>query len=207
MTINKEAGQRKLSGIISWSRGCGQAGRPAVYSKISSFANWIFETIRDVDAPISIGTTNEFAVEAENDDSNPDFDLASERIFSKLNIKAECMPSFGVQGAKTFQKSDTKNWPWAVNINRQCSGTLIDTNMVLTSAFCCQSVSPSDIQNTRVNMGSKKAIGKMSVRMHSFAIHPRFSNVGGIRKNDICIIRLVRHVEVSAEVRNGFQFY
>ncbi len=207
MTINKEAGQRKLSGIISWSRGCGQVGRPAVYSKISSYANWIFETIRDVDAPISIGISNEFAVEAENDNSNPDFNLASERVFSKLNIKAGCMPSFGIQGAKTFEKTDTKSWPWAVNINRQCSGTLIDTNMVLTSAFCCQSVSPNDITNTRVNMGSKKAIGKMSVRMHSFAIHPRFSNVGGIRKNDICIIRLVRHVDISEEVRNGFHFY
>ncbi|CBY40535.1 unnamed protein product, partial [Oikopleura dioica] len=202
MTINKEAGQRKLSGIISWSRGCGQVGRPAVYSKISSYANWIFETIRDVDAPISIGISNEFAVEAENDNSNPDFNLASERVFSKLNIKAGCMPSFGIQGAKTFEKSDTKSWPWAVNINLQCSGTLIDTNMVLTSAFCCQSVSPNDITNTRVNMGSKKAIGKMSVRMHSFAINPRFSNVGGIRKNDICIIRLVRHVDISLPKAN-----
>ncbi|CAG5107778.1 Oidioi.mRNA.OKI2018_I69.chr1.g3483.t1.cds [Oikopleura dioica] len=201
MTINAEAGQRKLSGIISWSRGCGKEGRPAVYSKISSYANWIFETIRDVDAPISIGTTNEFEIEVEKDDSNPDFNLASERVFSKLNIPAQCVPNFKNQGAKTFVKSDTKNWPFAVNINRQCTGTLIDTNMVLTSAFCCQSVSPSDIQNTRVNMGSKKAIGKQSVRMHSFAIHPRFSNVNGIRKNDICLIRLIRHVEISEEIR------
>lgn len=43
-----EDGRWVLAGIVSWGDMCGTTGRPGVYTKVSSFVDWIEQTTTEV---------------------------------------------------------------------------------------------------------------------------------------------------------------
>lgn len=46
MVIQREDGRFILAGITSWTHGCGRKGSPAVFVRISQYADWIENTIK-----------------------------------------------------------------------------------------------------------------------------------------------------------------
>ena len=41
MVVQAQDGRFTLTGITSWSIGCGQENQPSVYTRISEFQDWI----------------------------------------------------------------------------------------------------------------------------------------------------------------------
>ncbi|XP_069840780.1 serine protease 33-like isoform X2 [Dendropsophus ebraccatus] len=50
--VCSEKGQWFLTGLVSWGDGCGKANRPGVYTKLTSYANWVKTIASDVEGNI-----------------------------------------------------------------------------------------------------------------------------------------------------------
>jgi len=47
LIISREDGRMMLWGIVSWGIGCGVAGRPGVYTRVSQFTKWIESNVKE----------------------------------------------------------------------------------------------------------------------------------------------------------------
>jgi len=47
LIVSREDGRSMLWGIVSWGIGCGVAGRPGVYTRVSQFTNWIDDNVKN----------------------------------------------------------------------------------------------------------------------------------------------------------------
>lgn len=136
---------RELSGIFIYGQGCGQDSTtaPGVYLDLNSYRGWIYDIIAaaitvtdtkptlsaDAEAQLELEEIKEigsFLMPSEVNSyycASP-FDSPQRSILNKLEYDA-------LSAKEGFRMA---SWPFSVNFHRKCSGVLINSNSVLTSA-------------------------------------------------------------------------
>ena len=204
-------GVRELAGIFVFGQGCNKGSNaPGVYLNLRPYTGWIYDTIaaslsvtggereegsreeasREIGL-MKIKETQEYAL-PDNIDSMQcpsTYDSSQANIINKLNYEV-------MSRQDGFEMA---SWPFAVNVQKACSGALISQSAIVTSAGCCSIIDADDINNWRVNMGSERAMGERRVRIASRHMHPHYwrSSDGSRAKNDICIIKLDRTIDYN----------
>ena len=136
------AGKATIIGIVSWGKSRCPVGRPAVYTNVAKFSNWIEEIISDTN--ITTSTTKKSSA-ASNNSSTATSETTTPSIqpspspfldqqcanFSTTITETKCI---GCDPAKRGQ------YPWQaelrINSSFVCGGVLISSKLVLTAAHC-----------------------------------------------------------------------
>ena len=130
-------GKATIIGIVSWGlKGC-PVGRPAVYTNVAKFFNWIEKIISDTNIVTTTSTTTISPATSESTTPSippsppPPFLDQQCANFSTTITQAKCI---GCDPAKRGQ------YPWQaelrINSSFVCGGVLISSKLVLTAAHC-----------------------------------------------------------------------
>ena len=138
--IKDVEGKATIIGIVSWGlKGC-PVGRPAVYTNVAKFSNWIEKIISDTNIVTTTSTTTISPATSESTTPSippsppPPFLDQQCANFSTTITQAKCI---GCDPAKRGQ------YPWQAelrfNSSFACGGVLISSKLVLTAAHCMPS--------------------------------------------------------------------
>mgnify|MGYP003729537029 CR=1 FL=1 len=179
------------AGIVSWGVGCGRQGNYGVYANVASAIDWIKSAAGDLGheafkptAPPAVtmvtavtGATTAAPVTS----AHPALNLLTPY---GLDCKSDKLPvdTFTITNSLLSSlKMVPKAWPFLVRLgNGRCSGSLMSTSHILTSAHCCQidhgSFSFIDFE---VEIGFNPHLGKFSYarNIHSYQSHPAYDEL------------------------------
>ena len=133
-------GKATIIGIVSWGKSGCPVGRPAVYTNVAKFSNWIEKIISDTNITTTTSTTTMSPATSNNSTTPsippsppPPFLDQQCANFSTTITKAKCI---GCDPAKRGQ------YPWQAelrfNSSFACGGVLISSKLVLTAAHCVE---------------------------------------------------------------------
>ncbi|XP_042869820.1 transmembrane protease serine 9-like isoform X2 [Penaeus japonicus] len=107
----------------------------------------------------------------------------------------------------------TVEWCWVVAIMERrsgrleylCSGALVESDIVLTTASCLKRLNTRDLYRYIVVLGDSNLREDLpyGVQFHSVSevvIHPDFSTSGNVHANDLGMLRLIDHATLSHQV-------
>ncbi|XP_077482265.1 uncharacterized protein LOC144092954 [Stigmatopora argus] len=196
------------SGIANSGFGCGQPNRPNVYSRVSQYQSWIdLHIIHDKPGFVQFNSNEQDAdinyvcpsltspvTEGPTTTENPVTIISSEVCgIASLNTR--------IVGGVDSQEG---SWPWQASLQiygrHVCSGSLINTEWVLSAAQCFSS---TDIFGWSVSLGLQNLQGynsnQVSRNVDTIILHPDFSISN--YDNDIALVKLSLPVTFTDYIR------
>ena len=88
------------------------------------------------------------------------------------------------------QEADPNTWPWLVQLESNgyfnCGGVIVDENLVLTAAHCCEMFGSIDSITGRVG-SLDKGSGEV-IKFKKQVMHPKYDKPNREIENDICLL-------------------
>ncbi|CAF1023716.1 unnamed protein product [Brachionus calyciflorus] len=206
-------------GITSYGESCAKKNRPGIYTKVSSFLNWINENSAFVnDNQSTVKTTKQPAIISSTFSST-----------TSSFLKNMCFDGFDDgfcdECGKTFKQPNVKivggiqavpnSWPSMVfikvftvfNTQFYCGATLINRDTLLTAAHCLPKYGSflptvkaylgyNDVSYVLKGFGTAEGI---EVNSQSVKIHPEYDEDTFV--NDIAIIKLAKQVQFNEKIQ------
>ncbi|XP_078491103.1 uncharacterized protein LOC100175024 [Ciona intestinalis] len=146
------------------------------------------------DAPLCRNTEGSYICTGCGADSNITWQYYKRPECCKIDTTATCGKSTSTSGRIVGgTAARISNWPWTAYLSiggDACGGTLIASNLVLTTAHCIQNVNPSQVT---VTLGVSNFLDTSNVHRQTFSIskferHPDFDSLR--LQNDVAILWL-----------------
>ncbi|EAW51725.1 chymotrypsin C (caldecrin), isoform CRA_a, partial [Homo sapiens] len=99
------------------------------------------------------------------------------------------------------------SWPWQISLQylkndtwrHTCGGTLIASNFVLTAAHCISNTRTYRVAVGKNNLEVEDEEGSLFVGVDTIHVHKRWNAL--LLRNDIALIKLAEHVELSDTIQ------
>jgi len=96
------------------------------------------------------------------------------------------------------QEADPNTWPWLVQLESNgyfnCGGVIVDENLVLTAAHCCEMFGSIDSITGRVG-SLDKGSGEV-IKFKKQVMHPKYDKPNREIENDICLLFPTKPIEM-----------
>uniref|UniRef100_A0AAG5DLG2 Peptidase S1 domain-containing protein n=1 Tax=Anopheles atroparvus TaxID=41427 RepID=A0AAG5DLG2_ANOAO len=169
-----------LVGVTSFGKPCGQSN-PGVYARVSSFADWIIETLQKE------GETEATADKFEPGACALRYVHVREYEDDVVVSRSKNYETYNSDNAH-FSSGDSRHrvtiqWPNSIQpARRNCSGTLIERDAVATLADCAThlGVTPSRVILSNGNF----------LEVAETIVHPNYTRAGGRYYNNIAVLKL-----------------
>ncbi|KAI3359963.1 hypothetical protein L3Q82_013846 [Scortum barcoo] len=199
--VSKQNSRWIQEGVVSFGKGCAQAGFPGVYTRVSQYQSWINSQISGTKPGFitftSTGTDSDLSVTC------PGLPPPPTTIASTTTPKRECLPAV-VCGQATLNSrisggssvTSAGVWPWMASLQKNgshvCGGTLVAVDSVLSSASCF-SGSPKASEWTVV-LGRLKQNGSNPFEVTLNVTNITLSNLTG---SNVAVLQLVTRPTLS----------